>query len=143
LGCSCIFVERAKREERGRALRRETAFAGGGAHIPRQTAGTNYEAANINKYQSVQYKFEGLYNIYCAQKLRRIAAQISGKFGMHSKVVVQYFSGTEIEEGVGHDFLSKENPYNSYGLAQKTRVVLPSVLGTIFKVLCTFFKAFA
>jgi hypothetical protein len=45
--------------------------------------------------------------------------------GMHSKAVVQYFSGTEIEEGVGHDFLGKENPYSPYGLAQKTRVVLP------------------
>jgi hypothetical protein len=52
LGCSCIFVKRAKREERGRALRRETTFAGGEARIPRKTTGTNYEATNNIKYQS-------------------------------------------------------------------------------------------
>jgi hypothetical protein len=43
---------------------------------------------------------------------------------MHSKAVVQSFSGTEIEEGVGHDFLGEENPYSPYGPAQKSRVVL-------------------
>jgi hypothetical protein len=107
LGCSCIFVEREKREERGRALRRETTFAGGEAHIPRQTTGTDYEAVDNIKCQSVQYGFEGLYNIYCAQKSRRTTTRISGNIGMHSKAVVQYFSGTEIEEGVGHDFLGK------------------------------------
>jgi hypothetical protein len=44
---------------------------------------------------------------------------------MHSKAVIQYFSGTKIEEGAGHDFLGKGNLYSPYGLAQKMRVVLP------------------
>jgi hypothetical protein len=89
LGCSCIFVKRTKREERGRALRRETTFAGGEACISRQTTSTDYEAKYNIKYQSVQYGFEGLYNIYCAQKSRRTTTRIAGNIGMHSKAVVQ------------------------------------------------------
>jgi hypothetical protein len=98
-------------------LRRETTFARGEARIPRQTSSTDYKATDSNKYQFVQYKVEGSYNIYCAQKSRRTAAQIFGKFGMHYKAVVQYFPSTKIKGGVGHDFLGKENPYSPYELA--------------------------
>ena len=34
--------------------------------------------------------------------------------GTHFKAVVQHLIGTEIEEGVGHDFLGIENPYSLY-----------------------------
>jgi hypothetical protein len=49
LGCSFIFVEREKGEERGQDLRRETTFVGE-ACIPRKKAGMDYEAAENNKY---------------------------------------------------------------------------------------------
>jgi hypothetical protein len=62
LGSSCIFVEREKREGRGRALRREIAFAGGENVSQGITIGMYYEATNNNKEQSIQYRFEGLYS---------------------------------------------------------------------------------
>jgi hypothetical protein len=47
-----FLLREQKGEERGRALRRETTFAGE-ACIPRLTTGTDYEAADNIKYQSI------------------------------------------------------------------------------------------
>jgi hypothetical protein len=55
------------------------------------------------------------------------------------KAVVQHLIGTEIEEGAGHTFLGEKSPY---GPAQKSRVVPQKILGTFFKVMAHFFKAF-
>jgi hypothetical protein len=45
----------------------------------------------------------------------------SESIGMLFKAVVQHLIGTEIEEGAGHDFLGRENPYSPYGHAQNSR----------------------
>jgi hypothetical protein len=50
--------------------------------------------------------------------LRETAARLSEGIGMHSKAVVQCFSSTENEEGVGHDFLGKKiHIVHTYGPA--------------------------
>jgi hypothetical protein len=59
------------------------------------------------------------YSIKCAQKLRRTAVAVSESIGMLFMAIVQHLIGTKIEEGDGHVFLGRANPYSPYGHAQK------------------------
>jgi hypothetical protein len=141
-GCSCIFVERENREERGRALRRETTFAGGEnasqgkqqAWIMRQQTtfiispysmdlrGRTTFIVHRNRGEQHHGFLESLaciprlsYSTFQAQKLRKVLGTIFWVKKIHTVV----WTCTEKE---GHTARS---------------------LGTIFKVLGMFFKAFA
>ena len=50
--------------------------------------------------------------------------------------------GRKIKEGVGHDFLGKENPYSAYGHAHNSRGRTVINYGRIFQGIGMFFKAF-
>jgi hypothetical protein len=104
-------------------LRRETTFTRGETHIPRQLAYTDFEVADNNKEQFVQYGFEGPYNIYCAQFSRRTTTRFSGSIWHAFQGSGTTIPGIEIEEVVGDIFLGEKSLYSLYGPAHKSMVV--------------------
>jgi hypothetical protein len=57
LGCSCILVERARESKREVELEKRDNICRRRAHIPRQIAGMDFEAADNKEEQAVRYGF--------------------------------------------------------------------------------------
>jgi hypothetical protein len=112
VGCCCILVERARerRESRAREERQ---------HLLKESMHPKARKQTARKNMPYHTDFWRSYSIKCAQKLRRTAAAVSESIGTVFKAAIQHLIGTEIEEGAGHVFLGKENPYSPYEHAQK------------------------
>jgi hypothetical protein len=127
------FLLREQKEKREVELEKRDSICRRRARIPRQTASTDYKAADSIYYQSVQYGLERSYSIYCAQFSRQTAIRISGSIWHASQGYHKTIPGTEIEEVVGHIFLGEKSLYNPYGPAQKSRVVQQKISGHDFQ----------